>query len=166
LRAETEAHGLAWHMIGHLQSNKARRAIELFDAVHSVDSLKLAERLDQGAAEVGRRLPVFVEVNLGGESSKSGVEPEEVLPLCERMSRCAQLELKGLMAVPPYLEPAAETRPYFRRLRELRDQARAAGVVGESFRELSMGMSHDFEIAIEEGATFVRIGTALFGPRQ
>ena len=160
------ARGVEWHLIGHLQSNKARRAVELFDAVHSVDSLKLAGRLDQVAGELGRRLPVFIEVNLGGEGSKSGVAPAEVLTLCERVGALAHLELKGLMAVPPYAEPAEGSRPFFRRLRELRDRARASGAAGESFRELSMGMSHDFEIAVEEGATFVRIGTALFGPRQ
>ena len=166
LGAEAGARGVEWHLIGHLQSNKARRAVELFDAVHSVDSLKLAERLDQVAGELGRRLPVLIEVNLGGEGSKSGVAPAEVLTLCERVGALAHLELNGLMAVPPYTEPAEGSRPFFRRLRELRDRARASGAAGESFRELSMGMSHDFEIAVEEGATFVRIGTALFGPRQ
>lgn len=155
-----------WHLIGHLQSNKARRAVELFDAVHSVDSLKLAEKLAQAAAELGKRLPVFLEVNLGGEDSKAGIRPEEVLPLCAAVNELAALELKGLMAVPPFLDDPEAVRPYFRRLRELRDDAVQAGAVGPSFRELSMGMSNDFEVAIEEGATFVRVGTALFGARQ
>lgn len=155
-----------WHLIGHLQSNKARRAVELFDAVHSLESLKLAEKLAQAAAELGKRLPVFVEVNLGGEASKAGVAPEEVLPLCEAVGKLSALELKGLMAVPPFLDDAEKLRPFFRRLCELRDEAQRAGVVDAHFRELSMGMSNDFEVAIEEGATFVRVGTALFGARS
>lgn len=150
-------HNVEWHLIGHLQSNKARRAVELFSTIQSVDSFKLAERLDNVAGELGKRLPVFIEVNLGGEAAKAGVEPDEVLPLCEQAGKLANLELKGLMAVPPFLENAEEVRPFFRRLRTLRDQAQ--------LKELSMGMSHDFEIAIEEGATIVRIGTALFGER-
>ncbi len=163
--AELNEPSVQWHLIGHLQSNKARRAVELFAAVHSVDSLKLAEKLAQAAAELGKRLPVFLEVNLGGEDSKAGVAANEVLPLCEAVGKLAALELKGLMAVPPFLDDAEAVRPYFSRLRELRDAAVKAGVVGPGFRELSMGMSNDFEVAIEEGATFVRVGTALFGAR-
>lgn len=166
LRALSVEQQVQWHLIGHLQSNKARRAVELFDAVHSVDSLKLAEKLAQAAAELGKRLPVFLEVNLGGEDSKAGVAVEAVLPLCEAVNKLAALELKGLMAVPPFLDDAEAVRPYFRRLRELRDEALKTGAVGPDFRELSMGMSNDFEIALEEGATFVRVGTALFGARQ
>lgn len=150
-------HNVEWHLIGHLQSNKTRRAVELFSAIQSVDSFKLAERLDNVAGELGKKLPVFIEVNLGGEESKAGAEPDEVLPLCEQVGKLANLELKGLMTVPPFLEDAEQVRPFFRRLRMLRDQAQ--------LKELSMGMSHDFEIAIEEGATIVRIGTALFGER-
>ncbi len=150
-------HHVEWHLIGHLQSNKARRAVELFSAIQSVDSFKLAERLDNVAGELGKKLPVFIEVNLGGEESKAGADPNEVLPLCEQVGKLINLELKGLMAVPPFLEDAEAVRPFFRRLRTLRDQAQ--------LKELSMGMSHDFEIAIEEGATIVRIGTALFGAR-
>jgi hypothetical protein len=133
--------------------------------VQSVDSLKLAERLDNIAGEFGKRLPVFIEVNLGGEESKSGVAPSELFPLCERAGKLANLELKGLMAVPPFPDDPEEARPFFRRLRQMRDEARRSGIAGEWFNDLSMGMSHDFEVAIEEGATFVRIGTALFGPR-
>jgi len=150
-------HKVEWHLIGHLQTNKARRAVELFSTIQSVDGFKLAERLDNLAGEIGKRLPIFIEVNLGGEESKAGVKPDEVLPLCEQVGKLAHLELKGLMAVPPFLDNAEEIRPFFRRLRTLRDQAQ--------LKELSMGMSHDFEIAIEEGATVVRIGTALFGER-
>jgi PLP dependent protein len=155
-----------WHLIGHLQSNKARRAVELFDAVHSVDDLKLAERLDRFAAESGRRLPIFIEVNIGGEESKSGVAPGAVLPLCEQIGKLQSLELKGLMAVPPFSDNAEDARPFFRQLRLLRDEARQSGAAGARFNDLSMGMSDDFEVAIEEGATFVRIGSALFGERQ
>ncbi|MDX2031085.1 MAG: YggS family pyridoxal phosphate-dependent enzyme [Blastocatellia bacterium] len=155
----------AWHLIGRLQSNKARRAVELFDAIHSVDSLKLAVRLDGVAGELGKRLPVFIEVNLGGEESKAGLSSDEALSLCEALQRLPHLELRGLMTVPPFLEDPEALRPYFRRLRDLRDEARASGIVGPAFRDLSMGMSNDFEVAIEEGATLVRIGTALFGER-
>jgi len=153
-----------WHLIGHLQSNKARRAVELFDVIQSVDGLKLAERLDNIAGELGKRLPILIEVNLGGESAKSGVASEEVLTLCERTVNLANLELRGLMAVPPQLGDPQEMRPFFRRLRELRDQTKRAGIVGGQFSDLSMGMSNDFEVAIEEGATLVRLGTAIFGP--
>lgn len=157
LAAIVAEHNVQWHLIGHLQSNKARRAVELFSAIQAVDSFKLAERLNSVAGELGKRLPVFIEVNLGGEESKAGANPDEVLPLCEQVSKLANLELKGLMTVPPFFDDAEEVRPFFRRLRTLRDQAQ--------LKELSMGMSHDFEIAIEEGATMVRIGTALFGER-
>ncbi|MCI0525221.1 MAG: YggS family pyridoxal phosphate-dependent enzyme [Acidobacteria bacterium] len=155
-----------WHLIGRLQSNKARRAVELFDVVHSVDSLKLAERMDGVAGETGKRLPVFIEVNLGGEESKAGVAPDKVLPLCEQITKFANLELIGLMAVPPYLDNPEDARPFFQQLRRLRDEARRTGLVSERFNDLSMGMSNDFEAAIEEGATFIRIGSALFGARR
>jgi len=155
-----------WHLIGHLQSNKARRAVELFSTIQSVDSFKLAARLDAIAGEFGKRLPVFLEVNLGGEDAKAGIEAGEVLPLCEQVSKLANLELKGLMAVPPFLDDAEQVRPFFRRLRQLRDEARQVGIVGEQFADLSMGMSNDFEVAIEEGSTLVRVGTALFGARE
>lgn len=159
-------HKVEWHLIGHLQSNKARRAVELFSAIQSVDGFSLAARLNSLAGEAGKRLPVFLEINLAGEESKAGVTPEEVLPLCEQVSKLPALELKGLMAVPPFLDNPEEVRPYFRRLRQLRDDAQRAGIADEQFKELSMGMSNDFEIAIEEGATLVRIGTALFGERS
>jgi PLP dependent protein len=166
LKPLSDERNVDWHLIGRLQSNKARRAVELFDAVHSVDDLKLAERLDRLAAESGERLPIFIEVNLGGEESKTGVAPYEVLPLCEQIGKLPSLELKGLMAVPPFSDNPEDARPFFRRLRNLRDEARQAGAVGGSFNDLSMGMSDDFEVAIEEGATFVRIGSALFGARK
>ncbi len=155
-----------WHLIGHLQSNKVRRAVELFDAVHSVDNLRLAERLNNVAVEFGKRLPIFIEVNLGNEETKSGAAPGEILPLCEEVSKLSGIDLRGLMAVPPFFDNAEEVRPFFRRLREIRDAARRAGITGERFGDLSMGMSNDFEVAIEEGATFIRVGTAIFGARE
>lgn len=157
---------IEWHLIGHLQSNKARRAVELFSTIHSIDGVKLAERIDRVAGELGRRVNVLVEVNLGGESSKAGLAEHEALPAIELIAKLPNLDLKGLMTVPPYLEPAERVRPFFRRLRELRDEAHKCGIADERFQSLSMGMSHDFGIAVEEGATMVRIGTALFGPRQ
>lgn len=165
LKPLADEYNVQWHLIGHLQSNKARRAVELFDAVHSVDSFKLAERLDGIAGELGKRLPVFIEVNLGGEQSKAGVAPDDVFLLCEQIGKFANLELKGLMTVPPFFDDPEDARPFFQRLRRMRDDAQQTGLVGEQFTDLSMGMSNDFEVAIEEGATFVRVGTALFGAR-
>jgi hypothetical protein len=158
--------GVDWHLIGHLQSNKVRRAVELFDAIHSIDSLRLAERVEAVCAEKNRTMPILIEVNLGGEASKAGAGPEEIVPLCRAVARLPHLELLGLMTVPPFLDDPEAVRPYFRQLRDLLTQMRERGEVGESCRHLSMGMSHDFETAIEEGATFVRIGTALFGTRD
>lgn len=162
LQEETQAANAEWHFIGHLQSNKARRAVELFSCIHSVDSVKLAEKLDRAAEELNRRLPFFFELNLGGEASKSGLTESELLAAVQSSEKLNHLDLRGLMTVPPYLEDAEEVRPFFRRLAKLRDQAIR---IAPSCRELSMGMSHDFEVAIEEGATFVRIGTAVFGAR-
>ncbi len=157
---------IIWHLVGHLQTNKVRVARELFHWVHSVDSLRLAQKLDQSAAAGGARLPVLIEVNLGGEESKSGLRAEDVLPLAEEVSRLETLELRGLMTLPPFLENPEEVRPYFRRLRELAREVDSRRLPGVSMQELSMGMSHDFEVAIEEGATIVRVGTAIFGGRE
>jgi pyridoxal phosphate enzyme (YggS family) len=159
------ASGVVWHLIGHLQSNKVRRAVELFSMIHSVDSLKLAERIDAVCGETGRQLPILIEVNLGGEESKAGVKATETLALCEQIGKLPNLQLQGLMTVPPFAEAPEDTRPYFRELRALRDQAVSLGLVSPAFTHLSMGMSHDFEVAIEEGATMVRVGTAIFGSR-
>lgn len=152
-----------WHLIGHLQSNKARKAMSLFDVVQSVADESLAVRLNRMAEELGKRLPIFIEVNLAGETSKSGIASSEVLPLLATIRQFPALELQGLMTVPPFLENPEDVRPFFRQLRALRDEALNAGIA--SCTQLSMGMSHDFEVAIEEGATLVRIGTALFGAR-
>lgn len=155
--------GLAeWHLVGHLQTNKAKQAIRLFDRIHSLDSARLAEELNRRAREAGRRMRCLVEVNLGEETQKSGVSEKEIRPLLEAAARMPHLAIDGLMTIPPFLSEAAAARPYFRRLRFLRDQLAAEGF---AVAELSMGMTHDFEVAIEEGATLVRIGTAIFGPR-
>ncbi len=157
--------GATWHLVGHLQSNKARQARGLFDWVHSLDSLHLAEKLAQAAAN-NARLPVLIEVNLGEESSKAGVRAGEVAALAEQVAALATLDLRGLMVIPPFRENPEEVRPYFRLLRALAREIEARNLPNVSMRELSMGMSHDFEIAIEEGATLVRIGTAIFGERE
>ncbi len=159
--------GAEFHLIGHLQSNKAARAAELFSSVDTVDSLSLAERLNQAATRLGRRLAVLIEIKLSHEPSKAGITPDSAeLPLLlEHLPGLTGLELRGLMTVPPFLDDLAAVRPYFAQLRKLRDQL-AAEHPRLSFAELSMGMSHDFPVAIAEGATQVRIGTALFGARK
>ena len=156
--------GATWHMIGHVQSNKAARVAQLFDRVDSLDSLSLAKKLDFGAAAEKKRLPVLIEVHLSDEASKSGASEAELDALAEGTSSLAHLDLQGLMTIPPYFDDAELVRPYFRRLRDLRDALSAK--LGRPLSVLSMGMSHDFEIAIEEGATEVRIGTAIFGARE
>jgi pyridoxal phosphate enzyme (YggS family) len=153
-----------FHLVGHLQSNKARRATEIFDRVDSLDSVALAQKLDAAAASQEKRLDVLVEVHLGGEDTKSGVEESELLALTENVGQLQNLQLLGFMTIPPYCENSEDVRPYFRKLRELRDRLREQ--LGIPLDVLSMGMSHDFEIAVEEGATEIRIGTALFGERN
>ena len=154
-------------MIGHLQSNKARRAVELFDEIHSLDSLDLAERLHTAAQSLNKRLPVLLEIKLSEEAAKTGLLPDsaELRELLDRLPDLSSLQVNGLMTVPPWDENAEAARPYFIRLRELRDQL-AQQHPRLNFAELSMGMSNDFEVAIEEGATLVRIGTAIFGKRD
>ena len=154
---------ITWHLVGHLQTNKARTARELFHWVHSVDSLRLAQKLEQTGAG---RLPVLLEVNLGGEESKAGVGKKEIIPLAEQVSQLATLELRGLMVIPPFFDDPEQVRPYFRRLRELAREIDARNFPNVSVQELSMGMSHDFEVAIEEGSTIIRVGTAIFGARS
>jgi hypothetical protein len=158
--------GATWHLVGHLQSNKARVACELFHWVHSLDSLHLAEKLAQAAAPGGARLPVLIEVNLGEETSKAGVRAGEVAALAEQIAAMPALDLRGLMVIPPFRENLEEVRPYFRQLRALAREIEVRNLPNVSLRELSMGMSHDFEVAIEEGATMVRVGTAIFGARE
>lgn len=158
---------VGWHMIGHLQTNKAARAAELFDAVDSVDSVKLAERLDAAARVLGKKLSVLIEINVGGEAAKSGVAPDsgELEELLLSAPQLEGLEFRGLMTVPPYTADPGDARPYFRKLRELRDATAARRLPAIGMEVLSMGMSHDFEIAIEEGSTCLRVGTAIFGGR-
>jgi len=151
--------GIEWHLIGHLQSNKARKAVQLFDVIQSVDSVELAERLERICIETTHDpLSVFAQVDSAGEETKSGILESDLPKLVEYLASSERVKLQGLMVLPPYFEDPEATRPFFRRLREIRDRMLPGG-------ELSMGMSHDFEIAIEEGATIVRVGTAIFGER-
>jgi PLP dependent protein len=156
-----------WHMIGHLQTNKAGKTVELFNAVDSVDSLKLAEKLNAAARQLGKNLSVLIEINVGGEAAKSGAAPDS--PALDELliaaPRLESLQFLGLMTVPPFTGDPQAARPYFRKLRELRDNIAARKLPGVSMDVLSMGMSHDFEVAIEEGSTCVRVGTAIFGER-
>lgn len=161
--AALRADGLRWHLVGHLQSNKARAAAALFDRVDSLDDAKLAARLEKAAAEKGRTIPVLVQVRLGDEETKSGLDERRLFPALEMMRGLKRLRVDGLMTLPPPAEDPEEMRPFFRRLRALRDRANGEGLLLGS--ELSMGMSHDLEVAVEEGATMVRVGTALFGAR-
>jgi PLP dependent protein len=165
-RAGTEGLAATWHLIGHLQSNKTARAAKLFHSVDSVDDFAIAQRLDRARAEasITGKLRILIEVRVAPEATKSGVEIKELVALAERCAELPLLHLVGLMCIPPFLEAAEQVRPYFRRLRELRDELN--GRLGIGLPVLSMGMSHDFEVAIEEGATEVRVGTALFGLRN
>ena len=157
--------GLEWHLVGHLQSNKARRAAELFDVVHSIDSIRIAKRLDQACRDLGKTLSVLIQVDLGREESKHGAPLDEVPRIVAAVSEMEGLELNGLMTLPPFFDDPHRARPYFSRLRELRDglEADVPGCLG--LQHLSMGMSDDFEVAIREGATIIRVGTAIFGER-
>jgi PLP dependent protein len=164
--SELKLPGLRWHLIGNLQPNKARRAARLFDLIHTVDSAPLVERLERICAEEGRdRLEVLAQLDLAGEATKSGATEAELPSLFEVFGRCARVSCRGLMLLPPFFEEAERVRPYFQRLRRLRDEWAARGAFGGEAGELSMGMSHDYEIAVEEGATLVRVGTAIFGAR-
>ena len=147
-----------WHLVGHLQTNKAREAVALFALIHSVDSIKLAVELNKWAERAGKVQAILLEVNTSGEASKFGLKPEDVSATLSEINKLSRIEVQGLMTIAPFFDDAEKTRPSFRRLRELRDES--------GLRELSMGMTHDFEIAIEEGATMVRIGTAIFGERK
>jgi hypothetical protein len=155
---------LRWHMIGHLQSNKCRDAVQLFDMLQGVDSLALAEEINRQAEKSGKTMPILLEVNVAGEASKFGYKPEALLAESSQINALPKIEVHGLMTVPPYSPNAERSRSYFRQLRELK--TRCDEILGAPLPHLSMGMSGDFEVAIEEGATIVRIGTALFGPRS
>jgi PLP dependent protein len=161
---EVKAAGLEWHLIGHLQSNKVKRAIEIFDVIQTVDSERLARRINQLAEEIRKVIPVFVQVNIGDESQKSGVAEQDLVPLVKTVDSFAQLLLVGFMAIPPYHEDSEASRPYFRRLCRLQEETNRWRTT--PLRELSMGMSHDYRVAIEEGATLLRVGSAVFGERK
>jgi len=161
---------VSWHFIGHLQTNKAKYAVKIFDLIHSVDSMRLAEELDIQAKKIGKVQNVLIEVNLGKEKTKSGIKEEDAPDIINKMSRFKNLFVKGLMVIPPFFEDPERVRPYFSALRDLRDRIGSSLdsclVKNIAMAELSMGMSGDFETAIEEGATLVRIGTAIFGERE
>lgn len=156
----------SWHFIGHLQTNKARFAVELFDLVHSVDSLKLARELDKQARRRNKIQPILIQVNIAEEASKSGITEQAAPQLICEVSRCGNLAIRGLMTMPPYFNAPEKVRPYFKALRQLAGRIAAMNIDGVTMTELSMGMTGDFEVAVEEGATIVRVGTAIFGERQ
>lgn len=155
-----------WHFIGHLQTNKAKYAVKLFDLIHTVDSLRLATELDREARKIGKVQKILIQVNIGKEVSKSGIDAESAETLIRSLAAFPHLSVRGLMVIPPFFDEPERVRPYFRGLRELRDSLNKLGIGGIRLDELSMGMTGDFEAAIEEGATLVRIGTAIFGERQ
>ena len=165
--AEVGRDAACWHLVGHLQANKVRRAVNLFDVIHSLDSLDLARRLDRLCQEEGRENPlrVLIQVDLGHEETKSGIDESELSHLVEGIGPLSRLEFDGLMTLPPFFDDPEQSRPYFRRLRELRDELAGRGAFAGARGELSMGMTNDFEVAIEEGSTMVRVGTAIFGER-
>jgi pyridoxal phosphate enzyme (YggS family) len=158
-----EGRSVAWHFIGHLQSNKAKYAVRLFDMIHSIDSLTLAEELNRRAEQVGQVAKVMIEVNISGEATKFGTDEEKVFSIVKGILNLGHLSLEGLMTMPPYFDLPEMSRPYYTKLRELKGRMVREGI---PLKELSMGMSNDFEIAIEEGATYVRVGTAIFGERK
>ncbi len=165
-RIEKVATTIPWHFTGHLQTNKARYAVRLFSMIHSLDRIDLARELDRRAGEARRKIEVLIEVNIGGEKTKSGVRAENLIPLIRETADLAHLSIRGLMTIPPWSADPRETRPFFRELRQLRDSIIKENIPNVEMAELSMGMSDDFETAVEEGATIIRIGRAIFGPRQ
>jgi PLP dependent protein len=164
--AQSTDNRLKWHLIGHLQSNKARKAAGAAGAIHAIDGIDLLKRVDQAASEAGRTIDVLIQVDLALEDTKFGAPLTEVAGIVEAAGHCSAARLTGLMLLPPLAENPEDARPWFARLRAVRDELLASGVPADRLKELSMGMSHDFEVAIEEGATMVRVGTAIFGERQ
>jgi len=162
-KIEAIGHSVAWHFIGHLQTNKAKYAIRLFEMIHSLDSFPLAEELNRRAEQVGQVAKVMIEVNISGEATKFGTDEEKVFSIARGILNLRHLSLEGLMTMPPYFDSPEMSRPYYIKLRELKEKMIREGI---PLKELSMGMSNDFEIAIEEGATYVRVGTAIFGERK
>jgi pyridoxal phosphate enzyme (YggS family) len=164
-RSGTQDLKIVWHFIGHLQSNKAKKAAAEFDVIHSIDSADLLKKVDAAAAAAGRQITVLAQADLAGEATKHGAGADDLPPILEAAASCRAARMSGLMIIPPAGEHAEDSRQWFRRLRDVRDRLIAQGVDRELLRDLSMGMSRDFEVAIEEGATMVRVGTAIFGPR-
>ena len=164
-KEETADLDISWHLIGHLQSNKANRASEAFAAIHSIDSVDLVRRVDRAAADAGVTPDLYIQVDLAGESTKFGAPEADVPAIARAAMECRAARLRGLMALPPWFDEPEQARPYFRRLRELRDRLVEDGIDETRMQDLSMGMSHDFDVAIQEGATLVRVGTAIFGKR-
>ncbi len=158
--------GVSWHFVGHLQSRKAKAVVELFDLIHSVDRLNLAQALEKAAAQAEKIQEILIQVNLAGEASKSGADPAAAPELLREIAHLPHLKVAGLMTMPPWFDEPERVRPYFRALRELRDRLREQCIVDSPLTELSMGMSGDYEVAVEEGATLVRVGTAIFGARK
>jgi len=165
-KVEKMGKGSEWHLIGCLQTNKAKYAVHLFDMIHSVDRLGLAAELDRRAGAAGRVIPILIEVNVGGEATKSGVPPAEALDLIRAIAPLQNLSIRGLMTMPPWFDDPQDARPSFKALRELRDRIAGEAIPRVEMRELSMGMTDDYAVAIEEGATIVRIGRGIFGERQ
>ncbi|MDI6745050.1 MAG: YggS family pyridoxal phosphate-dependent enzyme [Thermodesulfovibrionales bacterium] len=158
--------GIEWHLIGHLQKNKAKTAVELFEMIHSIDSLELAEIADKHAKKAGKTQKILLQVKLSDETSKYGISKDNLFGLIKKISELKNLSIKGLMTIPPFFESPEKARPYFSELRALRDAINESRVTSRELQDLSMGMTNDFEVAIEEGATMVRIGTAIFGERK
>ena len=163
--SETADLEIKWHLIGHLQSNKVKKAAPAFAAIHAIDSVELVRRVDAVAVEAGAAPDLYIQVDLAGESTKFGAPEADVPAITRAAMECRAARLKGLMLLPPWFDDPEQARPYFRRLHELRDRLVVDGIDGSRLRDLSMGMSHDFEVAIQEGATLVRVGTAIFGKR-
>lgn len=159
-------HTMEWHMIGHLQRNKVKAALDLFSLIQSLDSVELARELDKEGKKRGRMVRAFVEVNLGGEESKSGIDKDKVASLLREVENLSHLRVEGLMTIPPFREEPEAMRPYFRELKELQTELKGLKIPNVDLKELSMGMTHDYPVAIEEGATLVRVGTAIFGARR
>jgi pyridoxal phosphate enzyme (YggS family) len=157
---------LKWHLVGHLQMNKAKKAVKLFDVIETVDSIRVAQEISTRALSVGKKLKILVQVNIAEESSKWGVLRNDLIPLLNEIALLPGIEISGLMTIPPYTEDQEEARKYFAAMRELRDTINAMNIEGISLNDLSMGMSHDYDVAIAEGATIIRVGTAIFGSRR
>lgn len=164
-KTEEIGHKVQWHFIGHLQTNKVKQAINLFDMIHSVDRIGLAEEINKRAKQSGKRFSVLIQVNISKETTKSGIERDRAISLVSEVANLTNLKVEGLMTMPPYFDDPEDARPYFKSLRELKGEIEKKRFENISMKELSMGMSNDFEIAIEEGATIIRVGTAIFGER-